>query len=221
MKPDMRTWVEAAISKHLRDGMPLGQTHAYLVRGILAQLLRYWRYEAPGDLGDLLDNVTYSIIAWQIKERASVSMGERAVDEYAPAALAAVRAGDWKSLAALPDAVWGWVRELTGLTRAEWEMVPETAAEVLCTEFACPRCHTQGPLRDLLKIRQGAEPLQLTSTGAARFICGKCGSGLALDLSEPRIPDTPESLRARRSYAPAIGLLVLAAAIIYLILRYI
>lgn len=220
MKPDMRTWVEAAISKHLRDDLPLDQSHASLVHGVLAQLLRYWRYDVPGDWGDLLDNAAYSITAWQIKERASMAMGERDVDAYAPDVITAIGKGEWDALAALPDAVWGWVHEMTGLSRAEWGMVPETAAEVLRTELECPRCKSQGPLHSLLRMREGAEPVRLTSTGAVHFTCGRCGSGLTLDLSEPRIPDFTNPSRGRKSLLALALPFALAIVVLYLIVRY-
>lgn len=219
MRPDVRTWVQAAITRHLRAPMPLAQTHTFLIRSALAQLLRYWRYEVPGNWGDLLDNVTYGIVAWQIKERAAMTIGEHSVDEYAPAVIEAINKGDWQSLTELPEPVWDWVRELTGLTRAEWEMVPEIAGEILNAHLECPRCKNNKPLYELARVRENAEPIALSSTGAVRFTCSRCGSGISLDLIEPRLPDTDRSIQKGKGAATA-ALLVAAGTVIYLLVRY-
>ena len=221
MKPDMQTSVQAAISDHLLRSVPLENAHARMVRHMLAQLLRHWRYEVPGDQGDPLDEVAYSVVAWQIQERRALGVGQRRVDDYVPQVLDAIKTGDWDSLAALPDEVWDWVRELTGLTRDEWRDVPARAAELLDTQVECPRCKSCRTLRESAAVGQHREPLTLAGRGSVRFICSRCLAGIMIDRSESadhahvsRLP------RTNRNFLRTAAFVALALVLIYLAIRH-
>lgn len=217
MRPDMRTWVEAALTKHLRDNMPLDSIPGYMIGRILAQLLRYWRYSTPQKWQVRDDDLDYSLLACRIREHAAMDAG-MLVGSYGYDIYSSLDKGDWKSMAALPGAVWKRIEEMTSITKEEWTILPQTIASMLDDELVCTGCAKSGVAKELGRLVDGPDPFDPDSPVRLVFECNYCDAELI--FKEPHTPIQPRPrisvLIMKRLPIIAVGIVCI---IIYLYLR--
>ncbi len=216
---DMRTWVEAAVTKYVRDLIPAEQVHVFLVHRLLAQLLWYWRYEVPPKWIDCTVDLDYSVFSSRLQEPALEDVGFRKIDAHISQVYAALDSSDWETVAALPELVWNWITDLTGVSRREWASIPNAVLGLVDQDVVCPDCRKACDLRELGDLVRVTDPFTYHGSGKPCFVCPRCQARLVFDVfdlsGEPRRPQTWNPQAAKR-----IGLTALGVVAVYLLLRH-
>ena len=92
------------------------------------------------------------------------------IQRYDEETFLAIDRGNWASIANLPEPVWGWITDMTGLSRAEWEKVPEAAACILAGPVTCPECGRTGKITDIGDLAQATDPFSFWQQQWASFL---------------------------------------------------
>jgi hypothetical protein len=212
ISPDMRTWVEAAVTKYVRDLIPAEQTHVFLVRRVLAQLLWYWRYEVPLKWQSSIIDLDYSLFAIRLQEATIEDLGFRRVDANISQVYSALDSSDWDTIASLPEPVWNWITDLTGLSLRQWEGVPNAVLELVDQDIICPRCEKTCDLREVGELVSITDPFSCHGSNKPSFACERCGTHLVFDMfglsDEPRPQSRWNSLLMKRAAGIAVAVVV-------------
>ncbi|MCE5197772.1 MAG: hypothetical protein ABFD54_10680 [Armatimonadota bacterium] len=209
MKPDMRTWVEAAATKHLRDGLPLEQAPMFLVGRALVQLLWYWRYDLPAKWAPMVRDLDYTSVALRMKDIVPFE----GINTFALQIRAALDGGDWPSIVALPDVIWDWIEHMTGLSLEEWESVPDAVRRLLDTKIECPKCGMVSDFRGMGELIDISDPFAFFSTSHFRFNCMRCNTPLVMDAHRVIRPRWLRKLKWSEAKSALITLALVALGV--------
>lgn len=219
MNADVRTWVEAAVGLHVRDGVPLADTPAALVSQLLAEMLSYCEVAPPAPFKSVDEG---PLLASARAEGTLIGLNYVQACGWAEPVQEAMVANDWDKLRALPPAVWRWITTISSLKEADWEALPAYAETLLNAPAMCPKCKKAGPLRDIGKVVNVWEPLEYGPGGALTIKCSYCGERLVLtdtgSLREPSFDWGKIGIKA--AIVCCVGMMVLLLlAVVRLITR--
>lgn len=177
MKPDIQTWVEAAATKHVRDGVPIEDTHTFLVGRALIQLLLYWRCEVPQSWLPISGDIDFTCMGLRLQEY----VPPKELEGLAGTMYSALEPKKWAPIASLPEEVWRLITQITGLTQREWERIPNMVHTLLATEIRCPKCGLISNYAALGELREVSDPFAYGSSRSFHFNCSRCNSFLVVD----------------------------------------
>lgn len=214
--PDVRTWIDAAIGLHVRDGVPVEDTRATLVSQLLAEILWYCGFEPPGKWKDVGEG---SLIEAARAQGTLAELNPVGAGAWADAAKQAMESGDWASIQGLPADVWRWIKTLTGVDRAEWEALPSYVDTLLDLNGRCPVCGRSGPVREIGRMNGFWEPLEYGAGGSLSVCCSRCGDRLVLAEDSP-LQEEPRKWGQALVWS-AIGIIILLILGFGIALRYV
>lgn len=184
--PDERVWVEQAIAVYLRSRAFMTEIPALLLGRVLAQLLYYWKCEVPEKWDFATGNTDYTSLTYSIAEDMS-STYEASLDctAYGADVYTALDSGDWNKMLALPDRVWKWISDYTGLSKDQWQHIADKAQDILDSRVTCPDCASVFALQDIGAPEEVSDPFSMTSSrDSLRFTCPNCTHDMVLNASE-------------------------------------
>jgi len=187
-RDDTGRWVEAVVTKCLTDNVTPAQARDFVLGFTLAQILWFWRYPLPEPWGTLSERWEYIAAMKLVYEPGPWVTGDQFDEAFGPYRKSienALKKNDWATYSALPDEVWEWLVKITGLSREEWEHLPEEADSILTSTVICPACGTDGLLKDVAVVSQPNNPHFVGTRLDVH--CVQCGSYLAFDAASRRI----------------------------------
>ena len=188
MQPDTDKWIEAGVSKCLAEPITPDLSRDFLIGYTFAQLLWFWRYNIPEPWGTMSEKWEYIAAMKLIYEHAHWVSGLEFDDELKPVIeqlYEALKKYNWEAYSALPEVVWAWLIEISGMTREQWEHLPFEINRILEKTIICPICGADGSLKE---IAQTSDWLNPHIVGARlNMSCSKCDAGLAFDITKNRI----------------------------------
>lgn len=172
---------------HLRNGVPLedapkvhlGRSLASLMNAFRFDLDEYWERQMRP-----MDGQAFLISLEQAGMTNRIWTGvPSALDDHYDDIRAALEGRSWPMLRALPDPVWKLLRICTGLTREEWESLPDFCRELLGNTITCPDC---GQSVEMSSFGE-PDPIDDPSYGFAQrislvFRCPNCGAEVGYSI---------------------------------------
>lgn len=181
-------WLEAVVTKCLVDDSSTAEARDFVIGYVISQLLWFWRHPIPEPWGTLSERWEYVAAMRLVYEPGHWVAGDQFDEELMPyrdQVYDAIRKNTWAAYSALPEQVWGWLMELTGLSREEWEKLPDEASQVLASTVICPTCGSDGSLKETAKP---AYPTNPHFIGTRLDIgCSQCGSHMTFDVGARRV----------------------------------
>lgn len=208
---DTSKWVEAAVSKCLAEPVSPDEARDFIIGYTLAQLLWFWRHGLPEPWGAMSEEWEYIAAMRLIYEHAHWATGLQFDEDYRPVreqVREALKKQDWEAYAALPETVWSWLAEISGMAREDWERLPDQISRVLEKTVICPVCGADGPLREVAQTPEFTNPHFIGSRLQVK--CAKCDANLSFNVASNRI----EPLSARWTVVLLIATLVMLAGLI-------
>ncbi len=181
-------WLEAVASKCLADDSSPSEARDFVLGYVISQLLWFWRHPIPEPWGTLSERWEFVGAMKLVYEPGRWAAGDQFDEDLMPhreQVYDALRRNVWEAYAALPEAVWGWLAELTGLSREHWEALPDQASHLLSSTIICPVCGADGTMK---QVARASSPNNPHFVGSRLDIhCVQCASPLRFDVSARRV----------------------------------
>lgn len=188
MFADRAMWASVAVVDCLRNGVPLENAHASHVARSLAAVMHafrlpldeYWERQMV-----LTDGSNMMIL---MCHAGFVGLGPPAeLEDNYEAISAALSDRSWESLRKLPDSVWRLLRIATGMTRDEWEGLPEFCRDLLSAKIICPDCLHSGSMDTFGEPNPIDDPTYFSQQRLrVVFRCPKCGTEITYSITSGR-----------------------------------
>lgn len=201
MSADMKTWVDAAISRHLRDGASLDDVRTCFVGGLLAQMLLYYRYDVPGKWEGVYNNADLLGLGKRLADTPGLvgycTLGPPALPDYA-AIYEALETDCWSSYERLSAVVWRMLSAISGLTKEEWQSLPGLTEEALVKTMVCSRCGYADNLAGFGEVTEYADPFTFSGGTRIHLRCKRCGEKVTFESGAMQVEKyRPKVINAR------------------------
>lgn len=221
MTPDERIWVEQAIAVYLRSRTFMAEIPPLLVGRVLAQLLYYWQCEVPEKWDFATGNADYASLALSRAEDMT-SVYETSLDcaSYGADVYEALDSCDWEKMLALPDKVWKWISNYTGLSKDQWQQIADKAQNILNSKLSCPNCSSVFKLLDIGAPDKISDPFSMgSSRSSLRFTCPRCSHQIVLNASEQSMGNLGEDSKIFTNISWVIIAVIFIAIVLIMINR--
>jgi len=184
MISDRTMWASVALVGYLRNGVPIedapkahvGRALAALINCYRRPLDEYWERQIAA-----FDGVYDAYIL----EQAGYTAWEMIFifDQHYDAMSAALADRSWLSLRSLPDKVWDLLGHVTGMSRAEWEELPDFCRGLLAERMICPQCEYTDTLDRFGEPDPIDDPTYFYQNRIDLVVhCPKCATAVTFDI---------------------------------------
>lgn len=217
---DMKTWLNASLSRHLKNRTSLEDVRTHLIGSMLVQILLYYRYDIPSK--------------WEksCSPADSLSLGKGLTDTLAAARCCGLAAplteesqeiyealdvDDWINYSQMSAPVWRALTELSGLDKEGWESLPSLAQEALSRKVTCTCCGYADDIYCFGEVMEFVDPF--TFGGGDRIIvrCKRCLERIVFDPVIVPVKKSRKMSEDTRVIILATGSIVLLLVIFWLI----
>ncbi len=184
MKSDVQFWTDYAVGRCVKKSVSPEEGVWYGLRCYIAQLMAYYRRSIPAKWEDVIDEGVASQFVYDIADRmrGEVLFGvpiDIPEDEF----YAALSDTDLSQPPQLSPRAWQMVKEVSGASREEWELILENVRAALAKHVTCPKCYLSGRISDIAVLVAAPDPFTRASSLALHFKCEWCGTDLTLDTT--------------------------------------
>lgn len=215
MKSDLQFWTDVAVGQCIKHSVSPDQAAWYTLRCYIAQMLAYYRRDIPPEWEERIDQSIPTQFGYDIAGRmkGDYLFGVEIDLPYDEFQAALTDPDHFQPLQLSPRA-WQVVKETTGMSREEWELLSNDTQEMLEKNVTCPKCNLSGKLAEIAVLLSAPDPFTRQSGVSLHLKCEWCGSDLTVDT-------TVKGLQLSDTKWPGFKNVVFWAAVAALVLTFV